>query len=151
MTKSQESQASAGNSLADTPVDHKAALKLYVWRMLHADDPDAIEFRQRYSARRPVLVPSQSPATYLARNEERRLRLPEVLRLTGLAPSTLYRYMDRGEFPRPDQLGSNTVGWKQSDINEWLRTRKKRNPSPRRKKQSAATPCKQTNADKAKE
>ena len=61
------------------------------------------------------------------------MRLPEVLQKTGLATSTLYRYMDKGTFPRPYELGPGTVGWSPSEVDEWLRTRKKRNPSPRRK------------------
>lgn len=133
MTKSQATRNPSSVLLAGPPTDFKAALKVHVWRLLHADDPDAIAFRERHRALRPVLAQRPQPLSSLVQREERRLRLPEVLQQTGLVTSTLYRYIAQGTFPRPDQLGLNTVGWKQSEINEWLRTRKKRNPSPRRK------------------
>lgn len=52
------------------------------------------------------------------------LRLPAVLEQTGLNSSTLYRYKKHGLFPQPHQLGPRTVGWLQSDIDEWLASRK---------------------------
>ncbi len=133
------SPESAEVSAATNTDDLKAALKLHVWRLLHSDDPQAVALRERRRRRyAPVdLLPNASAS--LAFPAERRLRMPEVLELTGLAASTMYRYMAQGVFPRPDELGPGTVGWKESEINEWLRTRKKRNPSPRRKKLSNVT------------
>ncbi|WP_085897191.1 helix-turn-helix transcriptional regulator [Limimaricola soesokkakensis] len=48
------------------------------------------------------------------------LRRAAVEEMTGLSRSTLYRMMDRGEFPRPARIGQRAVGWRQSSVNTWL-------------------------------
>lgn len=48
------------------------------------------------------------------------LRLAEVRDKTGLARSTLYKYIDAGTFPRPIFLGGRAVGWIDSEIHAWL-------------------------------
>jgi prophage regulatory protein len=54
---------------------------------------------------------------------ERVLRRPEVEALTGLSRSTLYSWMKRGDFPRPVALGTRAVGWRESDLENWLAAR----------------------------
>lgn len=54
---------------------------------------------------------------------ERVLRRPEVQRLTGLGRSTIYCWMSRGRFPRPVRLGERLVGWRESDLRDWLAAR----------------------------
>jgi predicted DNA-binding transcriptional regulator AlpA len=55
---------------------------------------------------------------------ERILRRPEVLRLLGVASSTLDRRIRLGDFPRPIKLGTDpttrAVGWKASVVNDYL-------------------------------
>lgn len=51
------------------------------------------------------------------------LRKHQVLELTGLARSTLYLYIKRGEFPAQVKLGSKIVGWLESEVNEWINAR----------------------------
>ena len=51
---------------------------------------------------------------------DRILRRPEVEAITGLARSTIYDRVKAGRFPRPVTLGSRSVGWRQSDIENWL-------------------------------
>lgn len=48
------------------------------------------------------------------------LRLKQVEIRTGLARSTIYLKISKGEFPAQISLGSRAVGWLESDINEWL-------------------------------
>ena len=51
------------------------------------------------------------------------LRLPEVLELTGLSKSTLYRRMAAGEFAQRVQLGGShcrAVGWLADDVFAWI-------------------------------
>lgn len=48
------------------------------------------------------------------------LRLAEVREKTGLARSTLYKYVHMGMFPRPIYLGGRSVGWIDSEVHEWL-------------------------------
>lgn len=48
------------------------------------------------------------------------LRRREVEARTGLARSTIYDWMKRGEFPKPVKLGARLVAWRESDIDAWL-------------------------------
>ena len=47
------------------------------------------------------------------------LRLHEVMRLTGLSKSSIYR-KGPAEFPSRVRLGPRSVGWKESAIRDWL-------------------------------
>ena len=49
-----------------------------------------------------------------------RLRLPEVVRRTGLSRSTLYNRIAAGAFPRPLRLGDRSVGWLESEVDDWI-------------------------------
>jgi prophage regulatory protein len=51
------------------------------------------------------------------------LRLPAVVRITGLSRSTLYRLIADQQFPRPVQLGPRAVAWRRQDIDAWSETR----------------------------
>ena len=51
------------------------------------------------------------------------LRLPEVLEMTGLSRTTVWRLERKGEFPRRVQLGPRAVGWQSSAVEEWLASR----------------------------
>jgi prophage regulatory protein len=51
------------------------------------------------------------------------LRLNEVIRLTGLARSTVYRLMAANSFPAPCRLGARAVGWRNTDVAQWSATR----------------------------
>lgn len=53
---------------------------------------------------------------------ERILRIKTVLARTGLSRSTLYRKVDAGTFPRQVRIAERCMGWRESAINEWLRT-----------------------------
>lgn len=47
------------------------------------------------------------------------LRLPSVLRRTGLGRSTIYRLMADEKFPAPVKLSGRAIGWRQSDLDRW--------------------------------
>ena len=51
------------------------------------------------------------------------LRLPAVQSVTGLARSTIYDLMSKGQFPRPVKLTGKAVAWPESKISEWLASR----------------------------
>jgi len=40
--------------------------------------------------------------------------------LTGLARSTIYKYMDEEDFPRAVPLGGRCVGWVESEVHNWI-------------------------------
>ena len=48
------------------------------------------------------------------------LRRPAVEEITGLSRSTMYRMIQRGDFPKPANIGARAVGWRESAVSEWL-------------------------------
>ena len=53
------------------------------------------------------------------------LRKPIVMERTGLANSTLYYLIAKGDFPTPVKLGARSVAWKSSEIDEWINSRER--------------------------
>jgi prophage regulatory protein len=47
------------------------------------------------------------------------LRLPSVMKLTGLGRSTIYRLVAEQRFPSPVRLGQRAVGWRRDDLAAW--------------------------------
>ena len=48
------------------------------------------------------------------------LRCREVQQAIGLSRSTIYRMVERGDFPRPQKLGLRAIGWRESAVSEWI-------------------------------
>ncbi len=48
------------------------------------------------------------------------LRLPDVIKQTGLSRSSIYLRITNHEFPESISLGGRSVGWLQQDIDEWV-------------------------------
>ena len=51
------------------------------------------------------------------------LRLPMVMRITGLARSTIYKLISQNQFPVPIKLSKRAVAWLQSEIDGWVSSR----------------------------
>lgn len=51
------------------------------------------------------------------------LRLPEVIKITGLSRSSVLLYISEGTFPTNIKLGARSVGWLESEIDEWIQQR----------------------------
>jgi len=51
------------------------------------------------------------------------LRMPSVIRLTGLGRSTIYRLIAERRFPCPVRLGPRAVAWRRSDLDRWSEAR----------------------------
>lgn len=51
------------------------------------------------------------------------LRMPMVVRMTGLARSTIYRLIATNMFPGPVLLGKRAVAWRRVDIDRWSEER----------------------------
>ena len=51
------------------------------------------------------------------------LRLPEVLRITGLSWASIYRLVRSGTFPQSVALTARTIGWYSTDIETWIAAR----------------------------
>lgn len=57
------------------------------------------------------------------------MRRKQVVASTGLCAGTISNLILRGEFPASFQLtGLRSVGWLESDVNEWIRNRAARLP-----------------------
>ena len=54
---------------------------------------------------------------------DRIIRAKEVQQITGLSRTTLWRMERKGEFPDRVSLGVGSVGWKLSEVNEWVNNR----------------------------
>lgn len=54
---------------------------------------------------------------------ERFLRLPEVIKITALSRSSIYLNISENKFPKPINIGSRSVAWLESEINEWIQSR----------------------------
>lgn len=53
-------------------------------------------------------------------------RLPSALAITGLCRTSLYNHLKEGKFPEPVRLGARAVGWRESELSEWVNTRQTR-------------------------
>ena len=51
------------------------------------------------------------------------LRLTEVTARIGLAESTLYAKVARGEFPSPVKIGPRASAWLEDEIEKWMADR----------------------------
>lgn len=51
---------------------------------------------------------------------EKIIRKPEVLGRVNLSDPTVWRMEKKGTFPKRIRLGGNSVGWFESEIDEWM-------------------------------
>lgn len=52
------------------------------------------------------------------------LRLPEVIRKTGLSRSTIYERVKKDpSFPQPISLGSRAIGFIDAEVDQWIESR----------------------------
>lgn len=51
------------------------------------------------------------------------LKLPDVMLRTSLSRSSIYYKMSEGSFPRSIGLGPRSVGWLDTEIDEWIDSR----------------------------
>ena len=52
------------------------------------------------------------------------IRMPEVIKQTGLSKATIYREIKRGRFPKAVQLTERLVGWRLKDVKRWAENRR---------------------------
>ncbi|MBK5549086.1 AlpA family transcriptional regulator [Pseudomonas sp. TH03] len=53
------------------------------------------------------------------------IRLKQVVDVTGLGRSTVYKYIAEGFFPKPVSLGDRCVGWLEGEVQDWILARVK--------------------------
>lgn len=72
---------------------------------------------------------------------DRILRIEDVLEMTGLSRSSLYRRIKDGTFPEPLRLGgdaSRAVGWLEPEVIAWIASLPRAAEAPTA---AARTPC----------
>ena len=69
------------------------------------------------------------------------LRMPSVLKWTGLARSTIYQLIAQDQFPAQVRLAERAVGWRRTDLARWSATRR-----ATRHRRSASVPVSHTAA-----
>jgi prophage regulatory protein len=55
----------------------------------------------------------------MQKNDDRIIRMKEVLRMCGVSRSTLLRRIDAGEFPAPVSLGARAIGWREGEVRSY--------------------------------
>lgn len=50
----------------------------------------------------------------------RLIKLRDVMDITGLGRSTVYKYVASGDFPKPVLLGVRAVAWVEEEVQEWV-------------------------------
>jgi prophage regulatory protein len=51
------------------------------------------------------------------------IRLPQAISKTGLSRSTIYALIQRGEFPKQVKLSIRSIGFIESEIDQWISDR----------------------------
>lgn len=54
---------------------------------------------------------------------ERVLRAAETCRRVGISRQTLWTWSRKGLFPPSRKIGPNTIGWLESELDQWIRER----------------------------
>jgi len=70
---------------------------------------------QRATPDAPHATPDAQAATFM--------RLPSVMRWTGLGRSTIYRLVAEHKFPPPVLLATRAVAWRRADLERWSEMR----------------------------
>ena len=66
-------------------------------------------------------MPNESTKTP-AHIEPELLRVPEVIKLTGIKTATqILRLRKEGAFPSPVKIGKRVIAWRRSDLMEWIK------------------------------
>ena len=51
------------------------------------------------------------------------LKMKDVIRVTGLSRSNIYKLISEKRFPASYKLSTRRVGWKKTEIDQWIDTR----------------------------
>ncbi|PWD57663.1 AlpA family phage regulatory protein [Pectobacterium parmentieri] len=54
---------------------------------------------------------------------ERLVKMPEVMHRTGNGKAWIYRFISQGRFPKPIKIGSRSIAFIESEIDEWINQR----------------------------
>lgn len=63
-------------------------------------------------------------------HNERILRIDDVVELTGMSRSMIYKLQSSNDFPSSIQLGERAVGWRHTDVVQWLERKRRTQTLP---------------------
>lgn len=55
--------------------------------------------------------------------EQSLIRMPEAIRRTGYGKAWIYKLIADGKFPAPVKLGSRSIAFVESEVDEWIAER----------------------------
>jgi prophage regulatory protein len=86
---------------------------------------DVRRFREVIQPEPPTMTvaPSERGVVAGVGGSIRLLRLAQVIAMTGLGKTKIYELQAEGDFPRRVRITANSVGWIESEVQEWLATR----------------------------
>lgn len=56
----------------------------------------------------------------MSKTNRKILRINEVVEMVGMSKSTIYRWIDKGQFPKYVKLGATSTGWYSDHIESWI-------------------------------
>lgn len=51
------------------------------------------------------------------------IRMPDAMRRTGYGKAWIYRLISQDKFPKPVKIGSRSIAFVESEIDEWINQR----------------------------
>ena len=64
-----------------------------------------------------------NPQATSTHSSKKVLRLHKVIEKTGMSRATIYAYLKIRNFPAPISLGERSVGWLESEVDQWIDSR----------------------------
>ncbi len=74
-----------------------------------------------YNSTQNVSKPLSKSTTF---PDDRIIRFEELSKIVGVSRVTIWRWEQEGKFPLRISLGPGSVGWRKSEIDEWIRSKK---------------------------
>lgn len=109
---------------ADAPPTHWIFVDLEDFNALIEDScADVRPFERAAKAIRqiePATKPGEPATTGARSSDDDHVRLPEVIKRTGMSRSTIYRRIDQGRFPTQIEMDGNIAAWRECELAEWL-------------------------------
>ncbi len=65
------------------------------------------------------------------------LRVKDVQDATGLSRASIYRKVNKGNFPKPVSLGEQAIGWREHEVDAWIESLKPLDSLPAEPPQAA--------------
>ncbi|TYL44052.1 AlpA family transcriptional regulator [Dickeya sp. ws52] len=59
----------------------------------------------------------------MSAQSKRMLRIPEICHKTGFSKAWIYKLIAQGRFPHPVKIGSRSVAFIESEIDDWINQR----------------------------